>query len=77
MSPVLPSQINVPVVSIPNVQYTVPDVQVAATKPKRLDSGNFNQQQNTIAPTLVASQNVSDRQLAHVASGGIGWNNYG
>ena len=67
---------NVPVVKIPNVQYTIPDIQLVSASPKRLDSGNFNQQ-HTITPTIVASQNVSDRQLAHVASGGIGWNNFG
>lgn len=63
---------NLPVVNVPSFNYTVPEIQVASAsvKPVRLNSDNSKAQ--IIQPTMLASQNLNDRLLAHVATGGIG-----
>ena len=60
------------VAQIKPVVYDVPEIKVAQSiKPVRLDKQG--QGKSEIPTTVLASQNVSDRLLAHVASGGIGW----
>ena len=67
-----PTVMNTPVVNIPSFNYTVPEIQVASAsvKPIRLNSDNSKAQM--IQPTKLVSQNLNDRLLAHVATGGIG-----
>ena len=74
---IAPPQVSIPTVAIPtpkldNVQVASVDVKV----PVKLGSSS-NNNVPAAQPTILAGQNLSDRQLAHVATGGIGRSDYG
>lgn len=71
------TKVSMPKVAIAKpMTYDVQNVSASSTKPVKLNSGNKNGS-TQIQASVLATQNVNDRMLAHVASGGIGWNNIG